>query len=229
MRRIKRLAAGLIAVAGLLAFALSTASASTIGGHQISDTFKGTTIDPTIWAFFGGNDEPAVSISQGGGALRFTIAANAGSDFFESATTRCSVAGDFDAQLTFELPQWTPNNGVWLMLMAANTGGFNVYRASWQFTPGDSYGAYLPPSGGATAPAETGNSGTIRLTRTGSTWTGYYQVRNTWVSLGSGPGPTNPVQLSVWVNNNSGVIPFAGNPTTIDVDRFRATADSIVC
>jgi hypothetical protein len=44
-------------------------------------------------------------------ALRFTIAANAGSDFFESATTRCWVAGDFDAQITFDLPQWTTNNG----------------------------------------------------------------------------------------------------------------------
>ena len=114
------------------------------------------------------------------------------------------------------------------MLMAANTGGFNVYRASWQFTPATRTAPTCRRAEARPRP-ETGNSGTIRLTRTGSTWTGYYQVRNTWVSLGSASGPTNPVQLSVGVNNNSGVIPFAGNPTTIDVDRFRATADSIVC
>lgn len=67
------------------------------------------------------------------------------------------------------------------------------------------------------------------MTRTGNVWTGYYRNGTSWVSLGSGPGPTTPIQFNLAVFNLSGVLPFGGNPTIISVDRFRVTADQIAC
>lgn len=219
-------------LAAIAAVALALACGATAGGvnhRTIQDSFSGSTIDQNVWAFWGGNDASDVSISQTDNALRFSIGAGAINDFASSISTRCSAHGDFDARLAFNLPQWPIGNGVWVMLMAANTGGFNAYRVSWAFQTGDSYGAFFPPSNGFTVPATTGASGTLRLTRQGSTWAGYYLDGETWVPLGSGPGPTSDIQFSPGVGNISSVLPFGGNPTTVDFDRFQVSADSIVC
>jgi hypothetical protein len=113
--------------------------------------------------------------------VSFTIGAAAVNDFTSSLTTRCSAHGDFDARLSFALPQSTINNGAWISLNTAGTGAFNVYRVSWQFETGDSYSAFLPGTNGPPpVAADTGSSGTLRLTRKGSTWAGYYLDGTTW-------------------------------------------------
>jgi hypothetical protein len=227
-----RYAAAIAVVAAVAAIGVlaSVASAGGVTQKLIQDPFSGSTIDSNVWAFWGGNDGSDVSMSEGHGALAFTIGAGAINDFTSGLTTRCAAHGDFDARLAFDLPQWTTNNGVWVSLNTAGTGGFNVYRVSWQFETGDSYSAFLPgTSGPPPVPADTGSSGTLRLTRNGNTWAGYYLDGDTWVLLDSGPGPTSDIQFSPGVFNISGVIPFGGNPTTVNFDRFQVNADSIVC
>lgn len=225
-----RYAATIAVVVVAVAMLTSVATAGGVTQKLIQDPFSGSTIDSNVWAFSGGNDGSDVSISEGHGALSFTIGAGAINDFTSSLTTRCAAHGDFDARLAFDLPQWTTNNGVWVSLNTAGTGGFNVYRVSWQFETGDSYGAFLPGTDGPPpVPADTGSSGTLRLTRTGSTWAAYYLDGDTWVLLDTGPGPTSDIQFLPGVFNISGVIPFGGNPTTVNFDRFQVNADKIVC
>lgn len=114
-----------------------------------------------------------------------------------------------------------------MSLMAADTGGFNVYRVSWQFDQGDDYGTLLPPVG-ATVPA-SGNVGVLRLSRQGATWTGSYLSGSNWVTLASSVGPTSDVALAPSVFNLSGVLPFGGAATTVAFNGFHAIAAQVVC
>lgn len=219
-------AVALVAVVALV----SGANAGGVNQKVIQDPFSGSTIDSNVWAFWGGNDSSDVSITQGHGTLTFTVGGGATNDFNSSLTTRCAAHGDFDARLSFDLPQWPIDNGIWVSLNTTNTGGFNAYRVSWQFQTGDSYSAFLPGTDGPPpVPADTGSSGTLRLTRDGSTWAGYYLRGDTWVLLDTGPGPTGDIGFTPGIFNLSGVIPFGGKPATVNFDRFQVKADSIVC
>ena len=207
------------------------ASESTIGAlvtrHFIMDSFSGTSIDRSVWGWYGTNPPDDVTLTEAGGALRVDVSGSAGNDFNASLGTRCKVRVDFDAQLSFSLLVWPPQNGVWVSLMAADTGGFNVYRVSWQFGDGEAYGAYLPPEG--TSLSASGNKGVLRLARRGSTWSGYYLSGLRWVPILTGVGPTGDVALSPGVFNISGATPFGGMPTTVALNGFAAFAARVVC
>lgn len=198
-----------------------------VSSHIISDSFEGTSISPKVWGFYGGNQPSNVTLTQKDEGLYVSVSSAATNDFNGSLTTRCKLRGDFDAVLSFRLVTWPPKNGVWLSLMAADTGGFNVYRVSWQFDTGDDYGAYLPPAG-AIAPA-SGNSGVLRLSRLAGNWTAYYLSGSNWVTVASGPGLTSDVAISPSVFNISGVLPFGGAATTVAFNGFHAIAAAVVC
>jgi hypothetical protein len=198
-----------------------------VSNHTISDSFEGTSISPKVWGFYGTNQPNNVTLTQKDEGLYVSVSSTATNDFTGGLTTRCKLRGDFDAILSFRLVTWPPKNGVWLSLLAADTGGFNVYRVSWQFDTGDDYGAYLPPAG-AIAPA-SGNSGVLRLSRQAGYWTAYYLSGGSWVTLASAPGPTSDVALNPSVFNLSGVLPYGGAATTVAFKGFHAIAAAVVC
>ena len=198
-----------------------------VSSHIISDSFEGTSISPKVWGFYGTNQPNNVTLTQKDEGLYVSVSSAATNDFTSGLSTRCKLRGDFDAVLSFRLVTWPPKNGVWLSLLAADTGGFNVYRVSWLFDTGDDYAAYLPPAG-AIAPA-SGNSGVLRLSRQAGNWTGYYLSGSNWVTLASGPGPTSDVALNPSVFNLSSVLPFGGTATTVAFNGFHAIAAAVVC
>ena len=198
-----------------------------VSTHFITDSFDGTSISPKVWGFYGTNQPNNVTLTQKDEGLYVSVSSAATNDFNSLLSTRCKLRGDFDAVLSFRLVTWPPKNGVWLSLMAADTGGFNVYRVSWLFDTGEDYGTYLPPAG-AIAPA-SGNSGVLRLSRQAGNWTGYYLSGSNWVTLASGPGPTNDIALNPSVFNISSVLPFGGAATTVVFNGFHAIAAAVVC
>jgi len=109
----------------------------------------------------------------------------------------------------------------------ANGGPYNVYRVSWQFNPSEAYGAYLPPAG--TSTGATGTSGTLRLSRHGDIYTGYYLAAHHWVQIISGTGPTDDIPLQLAVFNIPAAATFAGQPVTVAFDNLHVFADRIVC
>ena len=195
--------------------------------HFISDSFAAAAIDRNVWGWYGTNQPDNVAFSQSGGALNVSVSSTATNNFNASLGTRCKVRGDFDATLSYRLVEWPATNGVWVSLMAADTGGFNVYRVSWHFGDGEAYGAYLPPAG--TAVAASGDLGVLRLARQGSTWTGYYLLGRHWIPIASGVGPTDDVALSPAVFNGSNATSFGGAPTHVAFDSFHASAARVVC
>ncbi len=201
---------------------------SLVTPHSINDSFAGAAIDPNVWGWYGTNQPDSVTLSQHGGALYVSVSQTATDDFNASLGTRCRLRGDFDATLWFRLVEWPARNGVWVSLMAGDTGGFNVYRVSWQFGGGEAYGAYLPPAGTAVdVPADS--SGALRLVRQGSTWTGYYLSGLHWLPIASGAGPTDDVTMNPGVFNGSDATPFGGAATLVALESFSASAARVVC
>jgi hypothetical protein len=223
-------ALALVAVGGSATRAVRAAGVPPVGlvtPHFISDSFAGGVIDPNVWGWYGTSEPDHVTFRPGGGALVVSVAATAPNDFNASLGTRCKVRGDFDATLSFRLVQWPANNGVWVSLMAADTGGFNVYRVSWQFGSGEAYGGYLPPAG--TAIDGSGNQGVLRLARQGSTWSAYFLSGRHWTPIVSGPGPGSDIALSPGVFNVSGATAFGSQATVVAFDSFHVSAARVVC
>jgi hypothetical protein len=205
----------------------SLASGGVATPLSIDDNFTGTSIDYAhVWDWWGTNQPDFVSFSQGRGTLNVDVSGGAQPDFNVSGQTRCLAHGNFDARIDFNLAHWPPQNGVTVSLMVGGTP-FNVYRVSWQFEQSEAYGTYLPPAGG-TLPA-TGTSGTLRLTRFGDIFTGWYLAGRNWVPIASGVGPTDDVPLTIAVFNISGAATFAGLPVTVAFDNFHVRADQVIC
>jgi len=158
--------------------------------------------------------------------MNIDVAATAQNDFTVAGATLCKARGDFDATVDFNLPTWPKGDGIWVMLQVTGTA-FNVYRVTWQFQPSQQYGVFLPPVG-TTLPA-TGTSGTLRLSRNGDIFTGYYLDGRDWVPIISGVGPTDDASLTLAVGNISAASAFLGLPATVTFDDFHVFADRIVC
>ena len=225
----------LLLVGLLLALAASGVSAAALGGGAtpklIHDSFAGSSIDSNVWGWYGTNQPDSVSISQVNGALTVGVTSTAPNDFNAGLGTRCKARGDFDARLTFDLAAWPAENGVWVSLNT-NTNGYNAYRVSWHFdSVEEAYGAYLPdanPDGGLVA--STDRTGTLRLTRTESTWSAYFQsVLGDWVQIASGAGPSQDIEFIANIFNLSNVLQFGGQATTVKFTKFKVVADSVVC
>jgi len=224
---VKRLLTHLAALAVVVLASAGIASAGIVTPHRIDETFKGTSIDYThTWWFWGTNQPDAVSFNQANDVMNINVAATAQNDFNVGGATLCRVHGDFDATVDFNLPTWPTGDGIWVMLQLTGTP-LNVYRVTWQFDPNEQYGAFFPPAG-TTLPA-TGTSGTLRLSRRGDVFTGYYQDGRSWLPIISGVGPTDDASLTLAVSNISGASPFRGLPATVTFDNFHVFADRIVC
>jgi DNA-binding SARP family transcriptional activator len=181
-----------------------------------------TLADRTAW--WNGSNQPGVTITHTGGQVTFGVAASARDEFTVTIGTRCKAHGDFDAQAGFRLVEWPGANGVWVSLMASNLEGMSTHRTD---AYGESYGTYIPGTGGSTVPAN-GDRGTLRLRRQGNIITGYYRDGDDWVTILRGPGATGDTSLNLSVYNLT-YAPFAGRATTVTFDSFALTADALAC
>jgi hypothetical protein len=182
-----------------------------------------TLADETAW--WTGANQQQLSVMHDNGQVRISIPSDASSGFNASVQTRCRIIGDFDARASFQLLQWPGADGIWVSLMAADLGGVNTYRTD---AFGETYGAYIPPSGGTTAPA-AGTSGVLRLTRHGDAITGSYRAGSRWVEIFSGRGPAADTAINLSVFNLADVAPFAGRPATVRFSTFTLAADRLSC
>jgi hypothetical protein len=109
-------------------------------------------------------------------------------------------------------------------LMPLASSNDNAYRVS--AFGGESYEVYLPPGGRTVKATSTG--GTLRLSRTGSRWSGYYWGNGRWSWIASGQGPLDDVQMSVLVFDGD-VWRFGGHEALVYFTNFHLTANRIVC
>jgi DNA-binding SARP family transcriptional activator len=180
--------------------------------------------DPTTWLH--GTNEADLQLVQSAGSVDVSIPATAMDGWSVFVQTRCRASGDFDARTHFTLSEWPGADGIWVSLAASDLGGVNAYRTD---AFGESYGTYVPPSGGTSIHA-SGMGGWLRLARSASSITGSYsEDGQTWTTIYTGSGATDATALALGVFNLPSVASFAGMPARVAFDSFDLTAPTLDC
>ncbi len=117
----------------------------------------------------------------------------------------CQLTGDFDLQLDYTLVKWPPRNSVRLGLVA---GHYSVHRSSnTGFVAGSAAdNLYVTDFAGALTSVGTQDAtGRLRISRVGSTMTGYYRSNGAWVKISTASGPTAPMSygIAAWTDYNA--------------------------
>lgn len=189
----------------------------------LADNFNSNSINGSLWTTAQAGFGPSISaVSQ---RLEVSFPTNSADDqslaiFGAGLSNRCTVKGDFDAQVDFRLLNWTFSNGVRVGL--ASTPGpffasafsttnppFAVERISFGNPTNDAPGLpreaylthFLDGVQGVTPTSDL--SGSLRLTRTGGLETGYYMSSGSWVTIHTGPSTTQDLHLNIvaWSHN----------------------------
>jgi dipeptidyl aminopeptidase/acylaminoacyl peptidase len=169
---------------------------STAYSAPFVDTFDDGYRDGSLWHAI---EDPGGSILETGGRLVATIEADAvpGGIFNqvdEHWGSQCSLAGDFDYQVDYELLEWPPHGGFYAALSAFFASGA-VARKTGQWDPpfNDQYVAWN--EGGFASLNTADLAGSFRLARVDSTLTALYRTAGTgaWTTFLSGPAPGETV------------------------------------
>jgi|GEM_PF-2363331 len=176
----------------------------------------GDDFNSSLWVATKAGSGPSVVATNR--TVQVSIPVNSANDpslriFGAGLSSRCSVGGDFDVQVSFRLVNWTYSNGVRVGL--ASTPGpfftsdfsvtppFAVERISFGSAadgspslPREAYLThFLDGVQGVTATSDI--SGSLRLVRFGGFETGYYMSSGNWVMIHNGPSITQDVHLNM--------------------------------
>ena len=211
-------------VAALALIAAPAALAARVTPTSIDDQFGGQQLDSAVW--FAGGSESDIALSQDRGRVTIAVPGSALPSFFAGFSTKCTAHGDFDARARFALADWPVGDALWVNLGATSLGGVNTYRTN--AFGSEEYGSFIPPAGGTLVPA-SGDNGTLRLTRQGSTITSFYLDNGKWVTIFSGASSTADTVFTLGIFNLSGIAAFGGMPATVSFASFSLDADAVGC
>ena len=188
------------------------------------DTFTGDRLDPFWHTILFGTGS---SLTQTDGRLleSFTADAQQGGPFDNidaHVGSNCKLVGDFDVQADFSLETWPSANGVQVTLHAFETGG-QVLRESQAW--GQKYATWIPPT--FTDVDTTDLSGSLRLTRVGSTLAGYYWSGSGWTQIAS--GATTLDYATIGLGMSSFLNRFGHGAVDVAWDNFRITSGTFSC
>jgi hypothetical protein len=181
-----------------------------------SDPLTGSQIDPTRWSISTSSTDMTVAPSSEGVLMSLAGSAQ-GASFVSAISSLCSVEGDFDVQVDYQLGLWPAKSGVRMGLTAASKSGFGatIERDSLSATdvpvqkPGSE--VYLtdfePMSGGTFMDVPTADvQGTLRLVRSGGSVTAYFASAGaSWTIVASVAAPSEPVTLNLQVWSADGI------------------------
>lgn len=116
----------------------------------------------------------------------------------------CVIDGDFDVSVDFALLEWPTGGGYIARLGAYGLGegpGGGIGISRYESGPN---GGYILAAEDTTAVLLSSDAaGTIRLTRTGSTLTGYARTSSGWQQVGSGNVPTSETYFALDVGTSN--------------------------
>jgi hypothetical protein len=181
-----------------------------------SDPLTGSQVDPTRWTISTSSADMTVAPSSEG-VLMSTAGSAHGASFVAAISSLCSVEGDFDVQVDYQLGLWPAKSGVRMGLTAGSKSGFGatIERDSLSATdvpvqkPGSE--VYLtdfePMSGGTFMDVPTADvQGTLRLVRSGGSVTAYFASAGaSWTIVASVAAPSEPVTLNLQAWSADGI------------------------
>ena len=214
----------------IFALAIVPLCTSTALGQVRIDDFNDNIIDPALWTSRLVGVGP--TIAQTNQRLEITFPANSAETgqgvFWSGLDGACQLTGDFDIQVDYELLAWPSSNGVRVglhtsgVIMRASLGTSADFPGrpwrEWYVT--DFVGA------GLTFVDTSDLAGKLRLTRSGSTLTGYYFSSGNWVAVSSTQVTTAdvPFILSAWSHDFA----FRDQAVQVAFDNFTVNQGQLV-
>lgn len=166
------------------------------------DTFDDNHIAVDVWSVelygFG------AQLAEQNQRLEFFMPANAsGSEFGARLISRFELRGDFDIRVDFALLEWPFYNGVRIAIGLTDFyfDDYGMERSSLSaIEPLGAQEVYVADFGPFVLVPTSAFSGKLRLVRTGSTQTGYYESGGSWLPVltDDAPGGDVRIQLHAW-------------------------------
>lgn len=188
------------------------------------DTFTGDRLDPFWYTILSGTGS---HLAQTNGRLEQSLGADAIQggpyDTIDAHVgTSCKLAGDFDVQADYSLLAWPDANGVQVAIEAFGPGS-QVLRESQVW--GEQYGTWISPT--FSSAFTTDLSGSLRLTRVGTTITGYHRSGLSWVPIAS--GTTTLDDASIGLKASSFMNRFAHAEVRVAWDNYTISSGELTC
>lgn len=198
----------------------------------LDEGFEDGIRDASLWHQI---SDPGSAIGAVGGRLVVSIAGDAvpGGPFNQIAAhwgSQCSLPGDFDYQVDYELLTW-PQHGGYFAALNAFFGDAAVARMSTPFDPpfDESYGAWR---GGADFAFNGINTtdldGTMRLVRSAGTVFAYYRSGDSdWNLIFTGGGVTGVTVVGMGLSTPANL--FGHMDGSVAYDNFRLNSGELSC
>ncbi|MCW2964610.1 MAG: exported protein of unknown function [Actinomycetia bacterium] len=189
-----------------------------------TDTFDQGTRDASMWHVV---QDDGATMAVSGGAAVASIAANASINPASNSVgahfgLQCSLPGDFDFQVDYSLPQW-PANGGFFAGLSAIFGSGTVGRQSGPW-PDLVVGDAVSSTGYTSIGLPTADlSGTLRLVRSGGTFTAYENGLPFFTAPGV-LGATIP-GLVLWATGDI----WTHQAGSVAFDNFRLNSGALTC
>ncbi len=206
------------------------------------ENFNGDSFDHSIWQTLVLGTGPSVTVANQ--SLIVNLPPNSLDDptrsvFGAALVSGCTLQGDFDMQVGFQLEAWPSYNGVRtglgsvFQLYGSGSEYSNHYaieRDSFaltrDFPNNQSYVTDLLDGVQGFVPAND-LGGMLRVTRSGSTATGYYLNAGNWLTVHSGPMTTTNVGFGfgAWSHNYA----FSQQQVKVSFTNFTLTSGRLDC
>src|SRR2546425_3262979 len=205
------------------------------GSSVLADNFNSSSINSTVWTVKLTGTGP--SLTAVNGRIEVTLPSTSVNDpnlqvFGDGLATVCPLGGDFDIQADFSLLVWPLSSGVRVGVLIQDSRGGAVERIGWGPTealslPREAYLTHF--ADGVNGVAQTTDlTGTLRLVRTGGTFTGYYLSAGSWVLIHAGPATsTGDLHVGFWAWSHNAL--FGGQNVTVGFDNFVVNVGRFDC
>jgi hypothetical protein len=205
-----------------------------------SDPLTGSQIDSTRWTV--SISSPDMTLAPSSGGVLMSMAGSAhGTSFGATLTSLCSVEGDFDIQVDYQLGLWPAKSGVRLALGASSKSGFGaaIERDSLSANdvpvqrPGSE--VYLtdfePLASGTFMDVPTTDvQGMLRLVRSGGSVTAYFaSPGGSWTIVASTAAPNEPVTLALQTWSGDGVFNKQSGGASVTFSNFAVNVGQLNC
>lgn len=210
----------------LATLTLTIVSWSPVHAQLMKDSFDNNIMTPGFWQVTTSGDGPSVSEENHQVVVSFPRVC-AGPQFWAGYSGLWFVRGDFDVQVDFHLLDWPQTNGVRVGMYVYGADGTAMSMQRTSLGPDEQLGAPREnytvdfDNGNYFRDATTDTEGALRITRSGSTITGYYWNAGSasWHALGSYPlsDAYAYIHLQSWSDSGS----FNGDRVRIGYDNFQ--------
>ena len=187
------------------------------------DDFNDDVVDDALWDIALKGSGPTIEEVNQRLQIRLPGSSHDAGDgvFAAGYRSKCLLQGDFDIQVDYELLDWPFSNGVRVGL---GYGGIGVVTRSSLGTAADYGGlprdvATLDVMGPAVFVVAVSMTGSLRLTRFGNVWTGFYREGDQWTQIGSSSGLASDIRVDIaaWSHDYA----FTDHDVLIALDNFR--------